>query len=174
MIDAPLFETMRLLEAENAALRAKLARHELRQLTRELSSPNPFGSSQNEVALVDPIIIPELDDHALHPLLVPMGSIEAQETPANLPVIGVFDDRLSGPNLAAALLGILTTQYTAPFARLVFLCSRFEAVPLLGRYGFATEVLGPQKPEDAFARLSRRYGVKQIRSLATGAVLIEG
>ena len=167
--------TIRRLEAENAALRQRAARHEFRQMERELMAPEPFRLDVTEAEKAGaqaPVLCLRAEVLA-GPLPVPAGSIQPGTLPESLPAIAVHDDGLSGHQLAAALLGLLKTQYRAPFARLVFLCSSFEAVPFLGRYGFAVEHIGPVDPAPALARLHRRYGVSQIRSVATGALITE-
>ena len=162
------------LEAENEALRRRSARHEFRQLEQELLAPDPFrldvmaGAKEGAKP-----VLPAASEGLAAPLPVPDGSIQPEPLPPDLPVIAVYDDGLGGRQLAAALLGLLKTQYRAPFARLVFLCSSFEAVPFLGRYGFAVEHIGGVEPALGLERLHRRYGVRQIRSAGTGALIAE-
>ena len=167
--------TIRRLEAENDALRLRSARHEFRQMEQELTAPDPFrldlvvegDHRRSDLGL-------QLASEVMPtPLPVPAGSIQPEALPADMPVIAVYDDGLAGRQLAAALLGLLKTQYRAPFARLVFLCSSFEAVPFLGRYGLAVEHIGRTEPASALARLHRRYRVSQIRSVGTGALIAE-
>ena len=169
------YEVTRRLAQENEALRRKLARHEFRQLERELTSEDPFKleiHAPSEDVAPD-IALPPVEDILLPRLPVPLGSIQRESLVADLPVIAVYDDRLSGNRLAAALMGLLRMQYRAPFARLVFLCSSFEAVPLLGRYGFVVEQVGRADPASFLTRLYRRYGATQIRSVGTGELIAE-
>lgn len=166
---------IRRLERENDALRLKSARHEFRQLEQELLSDDPF---KLDIITTDAFPggctwMPDGDTQGLPTLSVPAGSIQPTELASDFPVIAVHDDGLTGRALAAALLGLLKTQYRDPFARLVFLCSSFEPVPLLGRYGFAVEHVGQAAPASIIERLHRRYGVYQIRSVATGALIVE-
>ena len=167
--------TLRRLEAENAALRQRSARHEFRQMERELTAPDPFRLDLMADHATGPRApaLPLVTEVMAAPLPVPAGAIQPEALPEGLPVIAVHDDGLAGPHLAAALLGLLKTQYRAPFARLVFLCSSFEAVPFLGRYGFAVEHIGTVDPASVLPRLHRRYGVRQIRSAGTGALIAE-
>lgn len=171
----PIYDALRHLELDNAALRLKLARHEFRQMERELKAAHPFKLDIHATGEPVPaeIVIPETKDVMLPRLPVPMGSIHAEGTATDLPVIGVHDDGLTGSTLAAALMGLMNTQYQSPFARLIFLCSSFEAVPFLGRYGFAFEQIGAAEPATVLGRLNRRYGATQIRSLGTGTVIAE-
>ena len=166
--------TIRRLEAENDALRLRSARHEFRQMEQELTAPDPFrlDVAGGDQGVRNPFV-PFATDFTAAPLPVPTGSIQPEALPADLPVIAVYDDGLAGRQLAAALLGLLKTQYRAPFARLVFLCSSFEAVPFLGRYGFAVEHIGGAEPASTLARLHLRYRVTQIRSAGTGALIAE-
>jgi hypothetical protein len=168
-----VYTALRDLEQDNAALRLKLARHEFRQMERELKSDRPFHLDifTAETPTPTTIPLPDVDDITLPHLPVPMGSIHAAATVTELPVIGVHDDGLRGADLAAALMGLMNTQYHSPFARLIFLCSSFDAVPFFGRYGFAFEHIGAADPATALARLNGRYGAAQIRSLGTGAVI---
>lgn len=171
----PIFDALRHLELDNAALRLKLARHEFRQMERELKSDHPFKLdvyTTGEPVQAE-VVFPEMDDVKLPRLPVPMGSIHAENTANNLPVIGVHDDGLTGSNLAAALMGLMNTQYHSPFARLIFLCSSFEAVPFVGRYGFIFEQIGGVEPSAVLSRLNRRYGATQIRAIGTGAVIAD-
>lgn len=169
----PLYDALRELELDNAALRLKLARHEFRQMERELTSAHPFklDITTDQRQAVSDVVVPDIDDITLPHLPVPMGSICVDNTATDLPVIGVHDDGLTGSPLAAALMGLMTTQYQSPFARLIFLCSGFDAVPFLGRYGFAMEQTGGADPASVLGRLNRRYGATQIRSLGSGAVI---
>lgn len=171
----PSQAVIRRLVLENEALRMKSARHEFRQLQAELSAPEPF---KLDVALAEPaqpgdVAVPGLAVPPGPPLPVPEGSIQPEPLAPDLPIMAVYDDRLQDRQLAAALLGLLKTQYHAPIARLVFLCSSFEALPFLGRYGYAVEHIGQTEPDLALARLHMRFGVTQIRSLGTGALLAE-
>jgi hypothetical protein len=170
-----LYGTVQQLEEENSALRQKLARHEFRQLERELTSRRPFRLDVliTSDPLPEPPTIPEIEDDTLPRLPVPVGSAFAGTPGDDLPVIAVHDDGLTGSRLAAALLGLFKTQYRAPFARLIFLCSGHEAVPLLARYGFIVEVIGCRAPAAVMGRLHRRYGASEIRSLGTGALIAE-
>lgn len=171
--NASLYRALRRLDEENADLRRKLAHHEFRQLERELTSDDPFAL--NVLATGDPapvLMTPRgIGDAPLPRLPVPMGSVIDAASDADLPVFAVHDDGLTSSKLAAALMGVLRAQFRAPFARLVFLCSGFEAVALLGRYGFVSEVIGSRPPGSELVRLHLRYGVTEIRSLATGAVI---
>ncbi len=171
-----IYGALRDLEQDNAALRLRLARHEFRQMERELKSEQPFKLDifTDTSPVSNTITISDVDDLSLPRLPVPMGSIHAQATVTDLPVIGVHDDGLTGSELAAALLGLMNTQYHSPFARLVFLCSSFDAVPFLGRYGFVFEHIGAADPATTLGRLNRRYGASQIRSLGSGTVIAEG
>lgn len=175
MTDAPFHEALNRLDQENAALRQKLARHEFRQMLRELSGPDPFDLDivTDAEPLATQIVIPAMGDANLSPLPVPMGSIYAPGAERDLPAIGVHDDGLTGARLAAALTGLMKTQYSKPIARLLFLCSSFEAGPFLGRYGFASEHVATGSLEGILPRLNQRYGIRQIRSLATGAIIAE-
>jgi hypothetical protein len=174
-----LYGTVQQLEEENSALRQKLARHEFRQLERELTSARPFRldvlttSDPRPEPPPEPPTIPEIEDAMLPRLPVPMGTAFASTPGDDLPVIAVHDDGLTGSRLAAALLGLFKTQYRAPFARLIFLCSGHEAVPLLARYGFIVEVIGRRPPAEVMGRLHGRYGASEIRSLGTGALIVE-
>ncbi|MEM9320656.1 MAG: hypothetical protein AAGA70_16860 [Pseudomonadota bacterium] len=169
------YALIRLLEQENEALRLKSARHEFRQIARELTSAEPFGLAIDLPQQDDPedLNFPPSADALLPTLPVPAGSIQPEALAPDLPVVAVYDDELSGRQLAAALLGLLKTQYRAPFARLLFLCSSFEAVPFLGRYGYAIDHIGRSDPAEALTRLHRRYGVSQIRSVGTGALIAQ-
>lgn len=171
-----VYGALRDLEQDNAALRLRLARHEFRQMERELKSEHPFKLDifTDTSAISNTITVSDVEDLSLPYLPVPMGSIHAHATVTDLPVIGVHDDGLIGSELAAALLGLMNTQYHSPFARLVFLCSSFDAIPFLGRYGFVFEHIGTADPTEALGRLNRRYGASQIRSLASGNVIAEG
>lgn len=171
----PSHDAIRRLEAENDDLRRKLASHEFRQMERELAGETPFALHVHADTAPEAggVVLPALDAVLLPRLPVPMGTIQAEPLSRDLPVIAVHDDGLTGPALAAALLGLLKTQYRAPFAHLVFLCSSFEAVPFLGRYGFVAEQIGATDPAATLARLNRRYGVSQIRSVATGEMIAE-
>lgn len=170
-----LYSAIRDLERDTAALRLKLARHEFRQMELELKSENPFSLDVYAPNLPTPptVTIPDIDDITLPRLPVPMGSIHAGDKVNDLPIIGVYDDGLTGATLAAAMLGLMTTQYHSPFARFIFLCSTFEAVPFLGRYDFAFDYIGSADPVPLLGRLNRRFGAKQIRAIATGAVIAE-
>lgn len=175
MTETPFHETLDRLDQENAALRQKLARHEFRQMIRELSSPAPF--KLDVTSAVEPlgagVTIPALGHANLAPLPVPMGSIHTPGPERELPAIGVHDDGLTGRELATALMGLMKTQYSKPIARLLFLCSGFEAVPFLGRYGFACEQVTGAPVGEMLPRLHQRYGIRQVRSLGTGAVVAE-
>ncbi|MCU4652079.1 hypothetical protein N8I71_04515 [Roseibacterium sp. SDUM158016] len=166
-------ETLRRLEQDNDDLRGKLARHEFRQMQQELTSEDPFRLDVLGPQATAPgdVMLPDVDDVLLPRLPVPAGTIARDLLSPDLPVIAVHDDGLSGRPLAAALMGLLKTQYDKPFARLVFLCSGFEAVPFLGRYGFAVEQVGRADPATLLPRLRRRYGVVQIRSVGSGDLI---
>lgn len=168
-----IYQTLSRLEMENAALRQTLAQHEFRQLERELSSGAPFALEVHAPGAPTPAppLLPGGDDPALPRLPVPMGSFFGGEPGIALPVIAVHDDGLTGARLAAALLGLITTQYRSPFARLLFLCSSPEAIPFLGRYGLIADWIGEAAPAGRLDRLYRRYGATQIRSLGSGAVI---
>ncbi|ABD56579.1 hypothetical protein [Jannaschia sp. CCS1] len=170
-----LYQALRDVELDNAALRLKLARHEFRQMERELKSEHPFKLDvyTTDAPVPPALTIPEIDDVTLPHLPVPMGSIHAGDKANNLPIIGVYDDGLTGATLAAAMLGLMNTQYHSPFARFIFLCSTFEAVPFLGRYDFAFDYVGGAAPAPLLGRLNRRFGATQIRSIATGAVIAD-
>jgi hypothetical protein len=167
--------TVQRLADENEALREKLARHEFRQLERELTGPDPFRLDVRvgDVPVPNAVSWPAVENPLLPRLPVPLGTIQREDVLRTLPVIAVHDGGLTGKRLAAALLGLMKTQYRDPFARLVFLCTGLEAVPFLGRYGFLAEHVGPTDPADTLVRLHRRYGVQQIRSLETGSVIAE-
>jgi hypothetical protein len=158
---------------ENAKLRKKLAHHEFRQLERELTSADPFALDIRvpDTEAPDVLRIPDVSNPLLPCLPVPLGTIQHQDGFRAMPVIAVHDDGLTGRQLATALLGLMRTQYRDPFARIVFLCSSFEAVPLLARYGFLAEHVGSKSPAESLERVHRRYGAREIRSLGTGAII---
>ena len=173
--NAHLYGALNNLERENSDLRQRLARHEFRQMERELRSDTPFALEIHGEGPAVPgdAIVPDAADLPLPRLSVPMGTIHGAEPASALPVICVYDDGLTGVRLAAALMGLMNTQYRAPFARLVFISASFEAVPFLTRYGFAVEHIGRTKPETVMERLHRRYGAGQIRSLDRGTMIAE-
>jgi hypothetical protein len=167
--------TLRRLERENEALRARLAAHEFRRMERELASGAPFRLDIAVGAAEAPadLVLPPVEGARLPRLPVPPSAIERERPSPDHPVIAIWDEGLTGRPLAAALGGLLKAQYRAPFARLVFLCATFEAVPFLGRYGFVAEHVGPADPATRLDRLHQRFGVTQIRAVGSGQLIAE-
>lgn len=163
------------LDRENEVLRARLSRHEFRKMERELASEDVFRLDVHASAVDTPpaLAVPAIGDALLPRLPVPSGSIQRERLSHRLPAVAIHDGGLRGRALALALTGLFKAQYRAPFARLVFLCSSFDAVPFLGRYGYAVEHLGQTDPVTQLSRLQRRYGVTQIRSIGSGELIAE-
>lgn len=168
-------ETIAELERKNEDLRARLSKHEFRKMERELASEDVFRLDihASRIDAEPETALPAATDALLPRLPVPSGSIQRERLSHQLPVIAIHDGELRGRALAVALMGLFKAQYRAPFARLVFLCSSFDAVPFLGRYGYAVEHIGKTDPVTLLGRLQRRYGVTQIRSIGSGELLAE-
>lgn len=163
------------LARENAALRQRLARHELRRLLAELSADPPFALDIVDVGAASGCdwAARAAASNRLPRLPLPSGAIQKERLSSTLPAIAIHDEGMMGSALANALAGLFKTQYQAPFARLLFLCSHYQAVPLLGRYGYGLEHIGERPPGAELERLHARYGVTQIRALGSGKLIAE-
>lgn len=148
-----------------------LARHEYRRLLEELANPDLFELKidfQNTVPAPQVLSTSITDDPVaklLPPLNVPLGTIVWAENPAKLPVIGILVPDAPKDEIRTALRALLTAHASDPFARFVFLCSKFDAIPFLGRYQFTYEYIGTEGMATAYERASIRYGLKEVRSL---------
>lgn len=169
---------LRRMGTDLAEARARLARFEFEAMLRDLRGPDPFGAParfgarpghragggpaaarKHETASAPP------------PLQVPLGSIAWSSDATRLAVLGVHCPDLPDAVLAAALTTVLGQHHRRPFARLVFVCDSFRPVVFLGRYGFATHVLGGESVADAGPWLARRFAISQIRALENAALL---
>ncbi|CUJ17977.1 hypothetical protein [Cognatishimia activa] len=162
---------IRRLLRENRAQGRALASHELRRALEELQNPELFElkidfhntASARDVEL--PSIIVDPVSKLLPRLNVPIGAIVWEENADKLPVVGILTSASDSEALRAGLKALLTAHASDPFARFVFLCTSFAAIPFLGRYQFAYEYIGENYGDVSFKRAAIRYGFEEVRSL---------
>jgi len=174
---APAPSVLRRLARDNREMGRRLARHEFRVMSAELKNPNlfelsiDFGSVDPGTVLAAKTISDDPIAAIMPRLNVTLGRIAWVETPADLPVMGLFVPDAPARMLTAALIEFMTSHHAAPFVRPVFLCQTLRPIPFLGRYGFTYDVLGDAPLESAAERLRLRYGMQQIRDLVSGDLL---
>jgi hypothetical protein len=168
---------IRRLARENRAMGLRLAQLEYREMRAELANPDLFEMAIDFPGAggpPPPRLRAGADDplgRRLASLNVPLGRIAWASDPDALPVVGLHVPGGDHGVLRKAFADLMKRHHAAPFARLVFCCEEFRPVPFLGRYGFALELVMGQRPGDYAPRLSRRFGLTEVRDLCTGAVL---
>ena len=167
---------LRRLLRENRAQGRALASHEYRRALEELQNPELFELKidfQNITPAPDvdlPSITTDPVSNLLPRLNVPIGAIVWEEFGDKLPVVGILTSARDGDALRAGLKALLTAHASDPFARFVFLCTSFAAIPFLGRYQFAYEYIGENYGDATFERAAIRYGFEEVRSLVGAEV----
>ena len=153
----------------SSAADRKLARKhaELRydQLCLDLSNFEPGLLSAEVTAPPTATWIEARVGNGLPPLDLPLGDIAYHDHPERLPVIGIRLPAAPDPACLSALAAFFAEHRAHPFLRPVFLLSGYELLPLLGRYGFAYQVVGAEDDPVAFEYLQTRFGMIEVRDL---------
>lgn len=164
---------LRRLTTENMRMAKRLAQYELRAFLEELENPRIF---ELEIDLQDrprppsPVVTADPDDpltRRLPRIAVPLGKCAMVEAPDSLPVVGIYCPEMPDEALRAALTDMIRSHSHKPFARLVFLCKSLRPIPLLGRYGYAYDYISDFPLAGLAPRLAMRYGLIEVRDLAT-------
>lgn len=168
---------VRRLLRDNRSQGLALASYEYRRALKELQNPEVFELKidfQDKTPARDVKLQPIMNDPVaklLPRLNVPLGTIVWVEEEQKLPVVGILTSAYNHKALITGLKALLTAHASEPFARFVFLCTSFAAIPFLGRYQFAYEYIGETYDSKTFERAAIRYGFKEVRSLV-GAEII--
>ena len=175
--DAATLGRLRRLARENKQMGPRLAQLEYREMHRELQNPALFDLSIDFDFAPGPDAprMPSvLDDPAsahLPALNVPLGRIAWMDEPGRLPAIGIYLADNDPEGIRTAFADLMNAHHARPFARLVFLCQGFRMMPFLGRFGFAFDHVGDQPVDTVAPRLHKRFGLIQIRDLASSQLL---
>lgn len=168
---------VRRLTRDNKTMGPRLAHLEFQNLSSELDQEALFDLSldfpEEQWGAAAPLANVSATPIGVHlpRLNVTLGRTAWSADPADLPVVGILVKDQDSAILRGALKTLLRKHYIEPFARYVFLCETMRPIPFLGRYEFTYEYLGPLHPLEAVQRLSRRYGMVQLRDLTTGVAL---
>lgn len=169
----PEVSLMNRLARENKRMGQRLAQMEFRDMLADLDNPALFDLRIDFGTHLPPAepFWPDTADtplgRRLPALEVPLGRIAWVEDPKALPVIAIHVPD-QPERWRDGFRDLMKQHATAPFARLVFLCTSLRPVPFLGRYGFATEFVGTLPVTAIHRRIAARYGCLQIINFFDG------
>jgi hypothetical protein len=157
----------------------QLARHEFRLLMNDLQSGDFIYAPDSDFAAYSPPPLEFNNDHALCkaiysglPVLnVPVGSIAFSANLTQLPCIGIQIIGDEPGEIKRSLINLLSEHHHSPFCRPIFLCRRLDLLPFFRRFGFAVYYQKARWVHEDYELLQLRYGLTQIRSVVSGAVL---